>query len=370
MRFFLWSGLILSLMGGGMPSLLHAIPASAKPDIEFTVSSPCVHSATVFEDLTNLPEQEVKRRLWSFGDGTSPVVGKRIAHEFKREGTFLVTLSLSLKGGDVYRKSQRIKVIAGPESPRPFSTQICIGETIVLRSSPSQADLQSLWYDSPQSQNPVHIGPELKVEEIGEDRFYYVASRNAYDCESERVAIQVQVYPRPQARLIQIPEKPSLPVAEVSFGVESDQPIKEWVWNFGDGVSTTSEPSPTHEYRYPGEYEVSVNMLDQNGCRQILRKQIQVSKKSGVEVPTAFSPNGDGVNDVFAIEYYNLSDFEIEIFDRNGTRVFYTEDPNFRWKGLDSAGNALPEGQYSFVLRALDAEGGVIAKKQNLILLY
>lgn len=352
-----------------MPSLLHAIPASAKPDIEFTVSSPCVHSVTVFEDLTNLPEQEVKRRLWSFGDGTSPVVGKRIAHEFKREGSFLITLSLSLKGGEVYRKSQRIEVVAGPQSPRPFSTQICVGESIVLRSSPTQPDLQSLWYDSPQSQTPVHIGPELAVEAVGEDRYYYVASRNAYDCESERVAIQVQVFPRHQVRLIQIPEEPSLPVAEVSFGVESDQPIRKWAWNFGDG-SSTEEPSPTHEYRHPGEYEVSVTMLDQNGCRQSLRKQVNVIKKSGVEIPTAFSPNGDGVNDIFTIEYYNLSDFEIEIFDGNGKRVFYTEDPNFRWEGLDGSGQALPEGQYSFVLRAQDANGEIIAKKQNLILLY
>ncbi|MEL7342916.1 MAG: PKD domain-containing protein, partial [Bacteroidota bacterium] len=278
-------------------------------------------------------------RLWSFGDGTSPVVGQGISHEFKREGTFLITLSLSLKGGQVYRKSQNITILPAPAPPSPFSVQVCAGERVVLRSNPPNPTLQSLWYDSPQSQTPIHIGTELAVDEIGEDRVYYVASRNASGCESERAPVKVEVYPYSQARLIQIPESPSLPVAEVSFGVESEQAIKEWAWNFGDG-SNTQEPSPTHEYRYPGEYEVSVSMLDQNGCRQVLRKQVLVSKVSGVEIPTAFSPNGDGVNDVFAIEYYNLSDFEIEIFDGKGNRVFYTEDPNFRWEGLDDEGDS------------------------------
>ncbi len=52
-----------------------------------------------------------------------------------------------------------------------------------------------------------------------------------------------------------------------------------------------------------------------------------------VYVPNAFSPNGDGINDVFRVETANLEKFQFALFNRWGKLVFQTSDPDFTWHG-------------------------------------
>ncbi len=71
----------------------------------------------------------------------------------------------------------------------------------------------------------------------------------------------------------------------------------------------------------------------------------------GVFIPNAFTPNDDDVNDIFYIPEANLYKFEIAVYDRWGNRVFYSDNPNFRWNG-DSAGKRVPSGVYVYVMSA------------------
>lgn len=74
-------------------------------------------------------------------------------------------------------------------------------------------------------------------------------------------------------------------------------------------------------------------------------------EESGVFIPNAFTPNNDGVNDVYYIPDANFTRFEFSVYDRWGNRVFFSDSPSFRWNG-DSAGKQLPSGVYVFVLEA------------------
>ncbi|MEL7534740.1 MAG: PKD domain-containing protein, partial [Bacteroidota bacterium] len=330
MRFFLLSGLILHLWGGALMPKLQASPISNKPDLSFSVSSPCLYSNTVFEDNSLLRSGEIRRRIWSFGDGSAPVDGARTEHTFAQEGTYLVSLSLTLDDGETYRLSKKVEIHQPPQAPLPYATQICPGKPVQLQTNTPPTNQQIVWYQQAQGGEVIFTGTQLTLPALEKSQSFYLASRDQNSCESKRVNIEAQVFPPNQTRLVQYPEQPSLPVAEVSFGIESTLPLQSWTWNFGDGESAT-EAAPTHEYRYPGQYEVSVSIIDENGCKETLRKTLIVVKKSGVEIPTAFSPNNDGVNDFFQIKYHDLSDFQIEVFDLDGNRVYYTEDPNFRW---------------------------------------
>lgn len=68
-------------------------------------------------------------------------------------------------------------------------------------------------------------------------------------------------------------------------------------------------------------------------------------------IPNAFTPNDDGVNDVFYIPDANFFRFEIAVYDRWGNRVFFSDSPSFRWNG-ESAGKQVPSGVYVYVLSA------------------
>lgn len=72
--------------------------------------------------------------------------------------------------------------------------------------------------------------------------------------------------------------------------------------------------------------------------------------------PNAFSPNGDGVNDIWKVAYRSLLDFECWIFDRYGTQVFHYTDPSSGWDGIIK-GKTAKSGVYYYVIKATGADG-------------
>ncbi len=79
-----------------------------------------------------------------------------------------------------------------------------------------------------------------------------------------------------------------------------------------------------------------------------------------------FTPNGDGVNDYFAIETAGLADFSLVVIDQNNKTVFQTTDASFIWTGLSISGDLVAEGNYIYYLTARDPEGKLITKASKL----
>lgn len=77
---------------------------------------------------------------------------------------------------------------------------------------------------------------------------------------------------------------------------------------------------------------------------------------SALEIPNAFSPNGDGVNDVWKVSYRSLTDFHCEIFNRNGQRIYGFDDPSDGWDGTWH-GKTVKPGVYYYVITATGADG-------------
>lgn len=75
------------------------------------------------------------------------------------------------------------------------------------------------------------------------------------------------------------------------------------------------------------------------------------SCESWVFVPNAFTPNGDGLNSVFAIAYHGVEKLEVRIYDRWGEELFFSDDTNFAWDGIYK-GELVPEGVYVYLIQA------------------
>lgn len=80
--------------------------------------------------------------------------------------------------------------------------------------------------------------------------------------------------------------------------------------------------------------------------------------ESKLEVPNAFTPNGDGVNDVFRVKegYQSIVSFKAQIFSRWGKLLFEWNDPSEGWDGC-SGGNNVPDGAYYLRIEARGADG-------------
>lgn len=79
-------------------------------------------------------------------------------------------------------------------------------------------------------------------------------------------------------------------------------------------------------------------------------------------IPNSFTPNGDGMNDNFGAFGESITNFNIEIFDRWGMRVFESSDVNHRWDGMFK-GKLAPQGTYVYKISAQGADGNKTARK-------
>ncbi|MEO5641844.1 MAG: CotH kinase family protein [Bacteroidia bacterium] len=109
--------------------------------------------------------------------------------------------------------------------------------------------------------------------------------------------------------------------------------------------------------------------IDITGPDNIVAVYVTAEILSNAFVPTAFSPNGDGQNDMFFVHGINpLLGAEIVIFNRWGQQVFQTKDMNWGWDG-NQGGQPCPSGVYAYYLKAFNADGKVEIKSGNITLM-
>lgn len=77
---------------------------------------------------------------------------------------------------------------------------------------------------------------------------------------------------------------------------------------------------------------------------------------SELRIPNAFTPNGDGINDVWKVAYRSLTSFKCTIFDRYGNQLFQFDDPSEGWDGKYK-GKVVKPGVYFYVIEAQGADG-------------
>lgn len=150
--------------------------------------------------------------------------------------------------------------------------------------------------------------------------------------------------------------------------IANGENIQRIEWYFGDGRSS-SEMSPEHFYEEPGKFEVVaiIHGVDNTKLEKTINVNVEVEGKF-TKLPNAFTPNNDGQNDEFFVEFEGINELQLNIFNKQQEIIFSTNDPNFRWRGYDSRGERVPEGEYVYVIIAKDKAGNVINKYKTLTL--
>ena len=113
----------------------------------------------------------------------------------------------------------------------------------------------------------------------------------------------------------------------------------------------------------------SVVLQSANGCIDTATVKVTIDPTSfNIYVPNAFTPNGDGRNDVFHIIGPTIKDLELRIFNQWGQPIFAAKDKSNGWNGL-FRGEPQPAGVYVYTVKAVLYNGTVITKKGTLLLI-
>ena len=157
-----------------------------------------------------------------------------------------------------------------------------------------------------------------------------------------------------------MPEEVNLADAEVTFTdlsvANEHSTITNWLWEFGD-TKISYDQNPTHKYTEIGEYKVYLFATDADGCQNFKVKTINIVTPA-FYLPTIFTPNGDGKNEIFRPVIGRISDedYDITISDRWGRIVYTSDNIHEGWNGQDQKGNVL-EGSYIWIANFRDAYG-------------
>jgi gliding motility-associated-like protein len=138
-------------------------------------------------------------------------------------------------------------------------------------------------------------------------------------------------------------------------------------WSPSAGLSCTSCPDPVASPISTTTYAVTVT--SDSGCTAVALVTVTVDYICGqVFVPTAFSPNGDGVNDEVCVYGKCIQSMTFSIFDRWGEKVFETSDPTQCWDGI-FRGEMMNTAVFAYYLKATLITGETVTKKGNINLI-
>ncbi len=172
----------------------------------------------------------------------------------------------------------------------------------------------------------------------------------------------VTVYPLPNANFTYSPDPVDISTPTVQFastGNSSKYPLVYWHWAFGDGSDSTSYiKNPEHTYTDTGTYCVTLTVENQNGCLDSATNCLVVEPDFTLYIPNAFTPNQDGLNEVFIPKGTYVKDYDMYIFDRWEAQIFHSSDMKIGWNGeVNGTGAICQQGTYLYLIKVTDSRG-------------
>ncbi len=155
----------------------------------------------------------------------------------------------------------------------------------------------------------------------------------------------ISLYDSPEAQWYATPQPTNIENTEITFNDISNGQIISHVWefNYTDMLGESLEQNPVFEFPggQGGVYPVRLTITDSNGCTDIYTQDVVINDILTYYIPTSFTPNNDGINDVWKVYGVDIdpANFKLQVFNRWGEVVFETLDPEGFWLGETNDGD-------------------------------
>jgi gliding motility-associated-like protein len=294
-----------------------------QPTVTATSATVCAGTATA------ITASGASSYLWQPGNISGP------SYPFSGNTSVNVTVVGTSNGCS---NSANASIVVSPIPSANFSIsgdKVCVPACVTLSGSGSSNIIAYGWTINGlgignASANETYCFSEAATYSVG----LTVTDNNG--CTSTSPPITIDIYPQPVADFNHAPIKPIVNIdQEVTFTDASwGTPIASWNWYFMNTAQYTSTmQNPTFSYTEPGTYAVALVVKSDKGCMDTLVRVIEVGEDFGIYVPNAFTPNGDGINDIFQPKGFGVTKYELHIYDRWGELMFHTNTFEEGWNG-------------------------------------
>lgn len=142
--------------------------------------------------------------------------------------------------------------------------------------------------------------------------------------------------------------------------------IVQWFWDFGD-TRVSEDQNTAVTYTSPGTFAITLTVENEVGCRLSKTDTVDIVRGYNFTVPTAFTPNNDGMNESFRPSFQNIESLDIRVQDRNGVIVYRSDKLSALWDGTFN-GHDAPQGVYYYEM-TFTARSGVVRKQTGKVFL-
>jgi gliding motility-associated-like protein len=287
-----------------------------------------------FENITPTPAISC---TWDFGDGTS-AQDCATMHEFAESGIYSIGLSITMADGCTYDTTyqQYIEVTSRPFLHLGNDTVLCEGQSIDLRAQQS-----GLW----------NTGDTSDVIQITEAGSYWVEITQGACVVTDSIQIEQLQLPA-----VSLGDDLVLCAGDKHRLVATTAFAEYYHWSTGDS---------TESVLLDANINLSIEVGNVCGTSVDSVNVLYEDCSAAIYVPNCFTPNGDGINDVFKPFVSNVVGYDLKVFDRWGGGVFHSNNPSEAWQGGGQSNEQqnLPDGVYNYLLICQTLEGGVIERR-------
>jgi gliding motility-associated-like protein len=334
------------------------------PKIDFKDTNQCIDNQFNFTNLSFIENGVISNFEWNFDDQTTSNQMNPY-HRFPKAGDFWVKLKAQSNQSCVDSIVKLIKSYPPVIVDFNFSN-VCIENPVQFLDNSSTPFAKIIKHDwqlgdmqTSVIKNPIHLYKNPGLYNVK----YQITTD--YNCIYDTIK-NVEIYPKPSAILQVNPEintiiNPEIEITDLSVGADS-------LWyNLGDGTFSNLR-NLIHLYPDSGYYVIKQYARNNYGCNDSTSKKIQIKYLFVFNTPTAFSPNDDGVNDVYQPDGIGTKQYEMRIFNRWGQLIYVTTES----KGWDGTyqGQMVQEGVYSAVFKVKDFKNRFHYLKSSFVLMY
>lgn len=264
--------------------------------------------------------------FWDFGDGTTYEGVQPPPHKYPTCGAYLIKMIAKNSYECESTKQLPVQLIAEPPIAYFEYTPLSGCQPLTVNFvDKSEKTVYSKWYI-----NNTFYSSDSTFEYTFENYGNQIISLRAIGyCGIESATNRIiEVYPKPIASFTILNDTLS---TEGTLNLRNNSVFgSEYLWLFGDGnYSNKSNPEP-YKYSQPGLYTITLIVYSDKGCVDTMIKEnaVLVSDKFIFAMPTAFTPDGDGINDLLVPQGFMIKSCILSIYNRRGQIIFRTDKWN------------------------------------------
>lgn len=334
------------------------------PNAEFSALNVCEYDSMNFTSLATVqPPSNIVSWSWDFGNNVGFSTQTNPTYFYGTAGTYNVTLIVNTNNNcrDTISKT----VVVNPMPNVNFAADLlsscsplCVNLTD-LSSVISGSNTTYSWnFGDGASANGAVVNHCYTNDGATENVYRTVTLTVTTDSGCVGTHIKnnyLTIYPTPIAEFSSSPQPTTIRNPIIYFNNESIGGYS-YLWDFGDNTSSSVETSPTHTYVMVGQYDVTLISTNQWGCSDTIIHTVYIDDDYAFYIPSAFSPNGDGMNDLFSGKGYGIKDYVMYIFDRWGEKIYETTDLSKGWDGTFK-GEEAQQDVYIYRVDIVDIHG-------------